>query len=132
MKEIDIKVNFELTNSDLNELFFSAWKEHHWIDFIPMLSKSLVNISAFSKGNLIGFVNVAWDGGIHAFLLNTTVHRDWQRMGIGKKIIERAVTEAKERKVVWIHVDYKKKYRDFYRSCGFQPTEAGLINTHNT
>src|SRR4051794_16502999 len=31
---------------------------------------------------LVGFVNVAWDGGHHAFLLDTKTHDDWQPHGV--------------------------------------------------
>jgi len=34
---------------------------------------------AYDAEHLIGFVNLAWDGGIHTFLLDTTVHPDLQR-----------------------------------------------------
>jgi len=34
------------------------------------------------NGALIGFVNVAWDGGDHAFLIDTKVRPDHQRRGI--------------------------------------------------
>jgi hypothetical protein len=33
-------------------------------------------------GALVGFVNVAWDGGDHAFLLDTKVATENQRQGI--------------------------------------------------
>ena len=43
-----------------------------------MLARSLTYVAAYDTvgggEQLVGFVNVAWDGGIHAFLLDTTVH----------------------------------------------------------
>ena len=36
-------------------------------------------------GLLVGFVNVAWDGGDHAVLPNTKVRREYQRRGIATK-----------------------------------------------
>ena len=34
-------------------------------------------------GYLVGFVNVAWDGGVHAFVLDTLVQGNLRRTGIG-------------------------------------------------
>jgi GNAT superfamily N-acetyltransferase len=75
----------------------------------------------------VGFVNLAWDGGIHAFLLDTTVHAAWQRRGIGRRLVGEAVAVAAARGMEWVHGDYEPHLDDFYRACGFQPTLAGLI-----
>jgi GNAT superfamily N-acetyltransferase len=72
-------------------------------------------------------VNVAWDGGAHAFLLDTTVHPDHQRQGIATALVRRAVDLARERGAHWLHVDYEPHLDGFYRGCGFRPTAAGLI-----
>jgi len=47
-------------------------------------------IAAFDGTQLVGFVNVAWDGGVTGFLLDTTVHRDHQRRGIGSALLREA------------------------------------------
>ena len=127
MEKINIHAKPDLSNDVINELFFNAWENHQWKDFMPILDKSLVYIGAFSATKLIGFVNIAWDGGSHAFLLDTTVHMDWQRRGIGKRIIENAIAITREHGVEWIHVDYESRYKDFYTACGFFATNAGLI-----
>ncbi|TDC74765.1 GNAT family N-acetyltransferase, partial [Streptomyces hainanensis] len=38
-------------------------------------------------GRLVGFVNVAWDGGAHAFLLDTVVASDHRRLGIAARLV---------------------------------------------
>ncbi len=125
---IDYRVNPVVTNEFLNELFGAAWSEHSCRDFRPILERSLAYIGAYDANcRLIGFVNVAWDGGIHAFLLDTTVHPDWRRRGIGRNLVRHAEHIARERGMEWLHVDFDSHLRDFYLGCGFQPTEAGLI-----
>lgn len=37
-------------------------------------------------GRLVGFVNVAWDGGRHAVLLDTAEASDRQRRGVGRQV----------------------------------------------
>jgi GNAT superfamily N-acetyltransferase len=76
----------------------------------------------------IGFVNLAWDGGIHAFVLDTTVHPNVRRRGVGRGLVELAVEVARERGVEWVHVDFDGHLREFYYECGFRRTEAGLLH----
>lgn len=78
---------------------------------------------------MVGFVNLAWDGGAHAFLLDTTVHPDVRQQGIGRRLVQRAVEVARLRGgVEWLHVDFETHLRGFYERCGFRPTDAGLLN----
>lgn len=77
---------------------------------------------------LVGFVNIAWDGGVHAFVLDTMVSPDLQRQGIAKALIGEAVKRAKDTGCEWLHVDFDPHLRRFYfEACGFRPTDAGLI-----
>ncbi|MER0243589.1 GNAT family N-acetyltransferase [Streptomyces sp. HSW2009] len=89
---------------------------------------SLGWVCARERGELVGFVNVAWDGGVHAFVLDTVVGEGWQRMGIGRGLIEAAVVGARAAGCEWLHVDFDAELRAFYfDACGFTTTDAGLI-----
>lgn len=83
-----------------------------------------------SEGLLIGFVNVAWDGGDHAFLLDTKTEPRYQRRGIGTAVVSLAAEQARDAGCEWLHVDFTEDLRPFYlEACGFQPAEgAGLIH----
>jgi GNAT superfamily N-acetyltransferase len=116
-----------VTNDELNELFKVAWPEHQWRDFHHILTRSLSFVCAYHAGRLIGFVNLAWDGGIHAFILDTTVHPDARRNGIGVKLVKQAAEIAQSQGIKWLHVDYEPHLREFYQKCGFKYTEAGLM-----
>lgn len=79
-------------------------------------------------GGLVGFVNVAWDGGAHAFVLDTMVAEDARGGGVGGELVSGAVRGARAAGCEWLHVDFEARLRGFYvESCGFRPTEAGLI-----
>jgi len=80
------------------------------------------------SGPLVGFVNVAWDGGCHAFLLDPTVHPDYRRRGIGSELVRRAVEAATVHGVEWVQVDFDRELQRFYEKAGFAPTFAGLIH----
>jgi len=84
--------------------------------------------TARGHGDLVGFVNVAWDGGDHAFLLDTKTRGDRQRRGIGTELVRRATHEAAAAGCEWLHVDFRPDLAPFYLdACGFVPTDAGLV-----
>ena len=128
MGEIQYKIRPQLPDRDLNDLFASSWDSHAEREFGPLLAHSLTYVAAFDGSRLVGFVNVAWDGGVHGFILDTTVHREYQRRGIGTELMRRAAMVAAERELEWLHVDYEPHLDAFYRGCGYQETQAGLLN----
>lgn len=80
-------------------------------------------------GLLVGFVNVAWDGGEHAFVIDTKTRGTHQRRGIGRELVHEAALHAKMAGCEWLHVDFEPDLGRFYfGACGFRPTDAGLIN----
>jgi GNAT superfamily N-acetyltransferase len=90
---------------------------------------SLTWVGAFAGEDLVGFVNVCWDGGAHAVVLDTAVHPDHQRRGIGQSLVRAAAAEAAQAGCAWLHVDFEPHLGSFYRdSCGFRATEAGLLH----
>lgn len=112
----------------MNILFSSAWGGTSDKDFASILSHSLAHICAYDGGTLIGFVNIAWDGDVHAFILDTSVHKDYQRQGIATTLVKHAADTAQQAGVEWLHVDYDPHLSGFYQDCGFKPTDAGLMN----
>ena len=90
---------------------------------------SLGWVTARVDGVVIGFVNVAWDGGDHAFLLDTKTHSVFQHRGIGTRLVEVAARHAKTAGCEWLHVDFERDLAPFYfDACGFRSTPAGLIH----
>jgi GNAT superfamily N-acetyltransferase len=89
---------------------------------------SLGWVCARDDGNLAGFVNLAWDGGAHAFILDTMVAAGMRRRGIATGLVAVAVREARRAGCEWLHVDFGEHLRPFYvNGCGFTPAAAGLI-----
>ena len=124
---IEIRTDPFPPNDQMNALWTAAWGAAGPADPKAILSRSLVHLGAYSADKLIGFVNVAWDGGIHAFILDTCVHPANRRMGVATRLVKAAETLARERGAVWLHVDFEAHLAAFYRSCGFGETEAGLM-----
>jgi len=116
-----------VTDEELNALFAVSWPDHEHVAFAPVHARSLAYVCAYESGRLVGYVNLAWDGRFHAFLLDTTVHPDHRRRGIGRLLVARAADVARDADVAWIHVDNEPRWDAFYRACGFSPTAAGLL-----
>ena len=78
---------------------------------------------------LVGFVNVAWDGGDHAFLIDTKTRPSHQRRGLGVAVVGRAIAEAQAAGCEWLFVDFEPALMPFYiEACGFRSTPAGLVH----
>jgi GNAT superfamily N-acetyltransferase len=89
---------------------------------------SLGWVCAREGDELVGFVNVPWDGGVHAFILDTIVAAKARRRGVGKQLVAIATEQARAAGCEWLHVDFEDHMRAFYfEACGFTPTNAGLI-----
>ncbi|HET6874314.1 MAG TPA: GNAT family N-acetyltransferase, partial [Acidimicrobiales bacterium] len=97
-------------------------------DFSSVLARSFAWVAAFAPGDrLVGFINVAWDGGLHFFVLDTTVHPDWRHRGVGTELVTRAV-EACRGHGEWVHVDCEAGLAQLYRGAGFREAGwAGLV-----
>lgn len=131
--DVIYRLNPPVDSEALNALSAAAWGRERTIetdvDWDALLKYSLGYVCAYAEDKLMGFVKLAWDGGMHAFLLDTAVHPDMQRMGVGRRLVEVAIEYARERGVEWVHVDFEAHLEEFYRGCGFRHTLAGLINT---
>lgn len=119
------------TNDELNPLHAEGF-DHAVLpadDWVAQVERhSLGWVTAREGDRLVGFVNVAWDGGVHAFLLDTLVPRSHRRRGIATRLVALAVERAAEAGCEWLHVDWDEDLRHFYvDACGFVPAEAGLI-----
>ncbi|WP_159054805.1 GNAT family N-acetyltransferase, partial [Streptomyces dysideae] len=69
-----------------------------------------------------------WDGGVHAFILDTVVAQQYRGKEVGAALIATAAEEARAAYCKWLHVDFEEDLSPFYfDACGFKKTTAGLI-----
>ena len=123
-------VRFPVDDRELSTLHALAFEGdlvvEPWADRLERWA--LTWVGAFSNDQLVGFVQVCWDGGAHAFVLDTAVHPDHGRQGIGKQLVLTAAEEARSAGCEWLHVDYEPHLKEFYQDAiGFRPTDAGLL-----
>jgi GNAT superfamily N-acetyltransferase len=120
----------DFDNQELNalhpEAFAHAILDMDWTSQVR--AHSLGWVTARDAGELVGFVNVAWDGQTHAFLLDSIVRASRRRQGIGARLVAIAAAEARAAGCEWLHVDFDEVHRPFYLdACGFEPTPADLM-----
>jgi GNAT superfamily N-acetyltransferase len=113
------------------EAFAHAILDLDWTSQVK--AHSLGWVTARDSGKLIGFVNVAWDGDTHAFILDTIVSASRRRQGIGTWLIAVATAEARAAGCEWLHVDFDEEHGSFYLdACGFEPAAAGIMALKST
>ena len=89
---------------------------------------SLGWVTARADGALVGFVNVIWDGLVHAWLQDVMVSKSHRGEGIATRLVEIARDHAAAAGCEWLHVDFDDELKPFYfDACRFRPTNAGLI-----
>jgi GNAT superfamily N-acetyltransferase len=90
---------------------------------------SLGWVTARRDGELVGFLNVVWDGFVHAWLQDVMVAAAARRLGIGRSIVNVARQAVEAAGCEHLHVDFDDDLREFYiDACGFTPSAAGLIS----
>jgi GNAT superfamily N-acetyltransferase len=100
--------------------------EWNWKDLVRR--HSLGWVVARDGSELVGFVNVLWDGLVHAWLQDTMVANGSQHKGVATRLVAIAHERARRAGCEWLHVDCDDNLRPFYIDvCGFVPTNAGLI-----
>lgn len=125
---IEYKISPDIGDPALNRLFSASWPNHRDTEFRSTHRCSMAYVCAYQGQQLVGYVNAAWDGKTHVFVLDTTVHPDARRQGIGRELVLRVLEQARLRGASWVHVDYEPQLREFYGRCGFRTSEAGVIS----
>jgi GNAT superfamily N-acetyltransferase len=129
---VEYRIDFPLDDATLNDLFSRAWPNLAPRTFQPVLARSLGTVAAFVGGKLIGFVHLATDGGAHAFLLDPTVDPPFRHRGVGLQLVRRAADLARDRRCLWLHVDFEPSLAPFYRAAGFRESAAGVMELERT
>jgi GNAT superfamily N-acetyltransferase len=123
----------DFTNHEVNLLHAEAFGtkvsgESQW-DWVELVHQhSLGWVVARDGTILVGFVNIVWDGLVHAWLQDTMVAAVARGQGIGTRLVDHARRGAQAAGCEYLHVDFEDHLAAFYYgACGFQPASAGLL-----
>jgi len=121
------------TNQEVNELHAEAFDtrvfdEAEWNWQQLTMAHSLGWVTARRGQRLVGFVNVLWDGLVHAWIQDVMVSADAQHERIGVGLVHAARDGAAVAGCEYLHVDFDDDLRPFYiEACGFEPATGGLM-----
>jgi len=114
---------FETRMFDDDEWDWSALCDRHSLGWVT------ARRSGASGGVLVGFVNVAWDGFVHAWLQDVMVAESARHSGVGVAVVHAARDAVQAAGCEHLHVDFDGDLASFYiDACGFTPSTAGLIS----
>ena len=90
------------------------------------LARSDHGICAVVDGEVVGFARITGDGGLHYYITDVIVHRDYQRRGIGTAIVARLMEyfDGIPYENTVIGVFPVKGLADFYARHGFVAQKA--------
>ncbi|MGQ0847846.1 MAG: GNAT family N-acetyltransferase [Actinomycetota bacterium] len=121
------------TNSEVNQLHAEVFQtrlfedtEWNWRELTQR--HSLGWVTARRHMTLVGFVNVLWDGLVHAWIQDVMVAIQARHQGIGVGLVHAARHGAARAGCEWLHVDFEDDLKAFYLdACGFESTNGGLM-----
>ena len=105
MITLDWRGDFD--NAEVNELHAEAFgtrvfdaSEWDWLALVH--EHSLGWVTARDHETLVGFVNVVWDGQVHAWLQDTMVASAARHRGVGTQLVATAVEQARTAGCGWV------------------------------
>jgi GNAT superfamily N-acetyltransferase len=130
---ITYKWREDFENAEVDALHIEAFQKRKASDdernWRLLVQHSLGWVSARDEGALVGFVNVVWDGLVHAWIQDLMVTSDFRNHGIGTRLVSNAREACKQVGCEWLHVDFDIELcRFYYQACGFTATSAGIIH----
>lgn len=84
-------------------------------------SQSLYVLGAYVEGRLIGLIRVVGDGVSILFIQDLLVHEDFQRQGVGRKLLKAIVEKYPDVRQKALLTDNFDAQKAFYRSVDFVP-----------
>lgn len=130
---VDFTWRGDFANDEVNRLHADAFgtrvfdeSEWNWRELTAR--HSLGWVIARQGDALVGFVNVIWDGLVHAWIQDLMVSGERRRSGVGVGLVHVARDSAARAGCEWLHVDFDDDLREFYvEACGFELTAGGLM-----
>jgi GNAT superfamily N-acetyltransferase len=125
---IKYQLNASLEQLEFTNLLRTAWPAFEVSHFDRMLASCAAYVCARSDGDLIGFAKLISDGHQHGFVLDPVVAPIYQGNGVGSRLVKMLVEFARTAELTYLHVDFEPSLAPFYKSLGFNMTEAGLLH----
>ena len=104
----------------------------NWDGRIEKFKKKLGNtyfcVACFAGDTLVGYVDVVSDGIDDAYIRDLVVHPDYQRCGVGSKLLDMIITRVKSDGIKTLNVVFEPRLKDFYEKANFVIMAGGIID----
>ena len=113
----------DFSEEELKDLFLSVeWSSGNYPEKLVIAMKSFKTVySAYDNDKLIGMICVMDDGIMNAYIHYLLVNPAYQKLGIGKMLVE--MTKEKYKDYLRIAVIGYFKAENFYKKMGFTKSE---------
>jgi len=123
MSEIIYKYNSSFAKNDILSLYDSVgWSEYtkNIEKLLKALNNSLYILTAWDKNKLVGLIRVVGDGETIIYIQDILVLREYQRQGIGSKLLKSVLDKYNKIRQKVLLTDDTEKTRLFYETNGFE------------
>jgi ribosomal protein S18 acetylase RimI-like enzyme len=104
----------------------------NWDRRIEKFKKKLGNtyfcVACFADDTLVGYVDVVSDGIDDAYIRDLVVHPDYQRCGIGSKLLDMIITRVRSDGIKTLNVVFEPRLKEFYAKANFVIMAGGIID----
>ncbi|MCR5608428.1 MAG: GNAT family N-acetyltransferase [Lachnospiraceae bacterium] len=116
---IEYKVNAELKENDLKELFLSVeWDSGKYPEKLKTAMENCPYVvTAWDGEKLVGLINCMNDGIMTCYMHYVLVHKEYHSQGIGKNMMEMVKEEYKD--YINLVLVANPEAVDFYKKTGF-------------
>ena len=124
MAEIIYKHNSSFTKDDILNLYDNVgWTNYteNIKKLIRALNNSLYILTAWDENKLVGLIRIIGDGETIIYIQDILVLREYQRQGIGSKLLNTLLCEYKKVRQKVLLTNNTEKTRLFYEANGFEP-----------
>ncbi|NQN36974.1 GNAT family N-acetyltransferase [Streptococcus suis] len=108
--------------------FYASVGWTNYTDRPAMLQKALEHslfvLAAFDGNRLVGLLRVVGDGHSIVFIQDILVLPTYQRQGIGRQLLEQAITHFSGIYQLHLLTDNTEKTRSFYEAIGFTAVDS--------
>lgn len=116
----------EFSEKELEELFLSVeWSSGKFPEKLVIAMKNFKTVfSAYDDNKLVGMICVMDDGIMNAYIHYLLVNPKYQKLGIGKKLVE--MVKEKYKDYLRLAVIGYYKAEGFYKALGFTKSEESF------
>ncbi len=93
-----------------------------------IIGSTYMTAACFDGNSLVGIIDVISDGVDDAFIRNLVVDPEYQRKGVGQKLLALVIDRLKTDQIKTVNVLFEAELTDLYRKAGFRIVKGGIID----